>query len=443
MPEALNLKPNIYKLVVKQVIGDYRDYAVEAYSTDTAVQALSKKLKIPLNSIRIDEQGYFGKELVECFKNPFIRAYQTLSKEDYTVQKRKEIAQANLRNLLRPERSKRFSDCNMYVHKIEGDETPPELQLRFFYGTIGRTKKGFPIFYKNNRDYLTTGSKRFYKEDLNDAVVANFNTLFLPNTDYVFPYLVNGRTDDEAISSVFRFPSLRHSYEKVRSEIVESGISDVPYINNKTLTYLEMCDSLLSNSDWITPAISKIYEELEYWRFDTRIYPNNEKSFLANCLTCIIGEGADNLKQLLSESYLAELSVNVTSNRMNYLEAFLLLAKRASVESVAAFHFDTTFKGDTTQFVTSFTGDTGVNILEKKYPKNSILTIAENVEKLLGKNTKAKKELKEAVSRCNFLTRPFKTNKDISYKEVFEEITKLLTMPCVCRSIVTSQRREE
>lgn len=242
-----NLKSKIFKLLVtdKKIT---IDYAVQAYNVEDAITALSKKLKIEEDKIKLSKYGYTRKELDDTyFKNPFIREWETISKEDLKNRKIIEKAQADLNALLRPEEPKKVSDGCLYVIKdIDGKKTyTNEVRFRPFYSTIGINDDGSPKLTDNNKNYPREGSNRPFVTDTNDIIYDDADTVILPNTDYIFPIMVDGNKDENSLNSLFRFNSSKSAYEHVRQQIIDAGISHVTYRLNNELTYLEACDSWL------------------------------------------------------------------------------------------------------------------------------------------------------------------------------------------------------
>lgn len=243
----MNLKSKIFKLLATKD-GITKDYAVQAWDINDGIAALAKKLDIDEQDIKIARDRYSFEELQKKhFANPFIRDYETVSRDDLKNKREKEKAQADLNALLRHEEPKKISDGNLYViRSINGSiNNTNEVRFRVFATTIGINKDGTPKLISNNKNYPREKENRPFKTDTNDLIYDKETTVIRGDSDYIFPQLVDGKTDDESLNSVFRFSSLVDCYNYVREQIIVSGISDAPYRNNRNLTCLEACDSFL------------------------------------------------------------------------------------------------------------------------------------------------------------------------------------------------------
>lgn len=254
------LKSKIFKLEIKDSNGILRDYPVEAYELDAAITALSKKINVPEEEISLSRKKYSLQELQNgIWKNPFIRAHETVDKEEQ--KKRKRIAQANseFRAYMRYiSDANREHPCLSRRSVFEDEEKTIrmnktlELKKRYFYTTIGKDSNGNPkMITKSNP------SEMLSLTDVNDIIIDDLNTMLLPNTDYIIPVKVNNSSKQKELDSVFRFNNLGEMYRYVRTQLIENEITDIPY--NNYLTYIEALDASLANTsiDFGTKRASK------------------------------------------------------------------------------------------------------------------------------------------------------------------------------------------
>ena len=244
---ATNLKSKIFKLLAAKD-GITKDYAVQAWDINDGIRALARKLDIDEEDVRVSRDRYSFEELQKKhFANPFIRDYETVTREDLKNKRIIEKAQADLNALLRHEEPKKVSDGNLQVVRdISGNRSnTSEVRFRVFATTIGINKDGTPKLITNNKNYPREKENRPFKTDTNDLIYDKETTVILPNTDYIFPINVDGKTDADSLNSVFRFKNLVECYREVRNQIIDAGIADTPYRNNRNLTCLEACDSFL------------------------------------------------------------------------------------------------------------------------------------------------------------------------------------------------------
>ena len=241
------MKSFIYRLL-NTSNGITKDYPVQATSVELAIKALAKKLDVNPSDITNSNKRYTMEELNKFWKNPkslFVKAEETYeSVSDLQTQKAKEHTQSDLNALLRDEMPKTVSDCDLYS-AVMYDGNKPELHTRAFYSTIGIKKDDTPLKISNNKNYPRKGRNRPFVTDTNDVILNHPDTILCGRTDYIFPISVKGKTDDDSLNSVFRFPNAQAAYENVRQRIIDLKIANEPYRYNKNMTYLEACDSWL------------------------------------------------------------------------------------------------------------------------------------------------------------------------------------------------------
>ena len=257
------VKSNVYKLVVGS-----NNYPVEAYSLESAISALARKLAVNKTDVFLSNTPYKYWELSGpegVWKNPYINKYESSSEKELESFKLREQAQADLNALLRGESEspKVISDGKLDYYHDYGDGTfSKAIRPRVFYSTMGyyykeptddtdtnRKKKAIPNTIFNNRNYPRKSHNRPFLTDTNDKVFEDITTVVLPNTDFVFPLLVDGKSDQASLDSVFRFRNSYEAYEYVKENIIKSGIENMPHRNNPSLTYMEMCDGWLAGTN--------------------------------------------------------------------------------------------------------------------------------------------------------------------------------------------------
>lgn len=244
-----NPKSKIYKVLASKD-GVIKDYPVQAWekTIDYALTLVAQRLNISEKDVWL-AHGY-PRHILEIFwKDPsklFIRDRETVTETDTLNYKLGEQAQSDLNALLKPEPLKTISEGNLNVVKdIDGKRTVTnELRFRPFYMSVGVYPDGQPIRVMPADKPRVRANRAFYT-DTNDMIYDDPDTLLLTSTDFIVPYQVKGKTDEESINSVFRFPCLQAAYKYVRQQLITSGIADSAYRLNPNLTYLEACDSWL------------------------------------------------------------------------------------------------------------------------------------------------------------------------------------------------------
>jgi hypothetical protein len=250
MQKARSVKSIIYKVLATKD-GITKDYGVQAYEStlDYALTLVAEKLQIDIDNVKLATRGYFREELQKFWKEPrllLIRERETVNEQDAINYKRGEQAQSDLNALLKHEPLKTISEGNLYIVKdIDGERAvSDEMRFRPFYTTVGGGLGEEPVRVTPSKKPRVKANRAF-QTDTNDMIYDDPDTILLPNTDFIVPTSVKGKTDSESLNSVFRFPSLKDSYEHVRKQIIDAGIADIPYRLNNNLTHLEACDSWL------------------------------------------------------------------------------------------------------------------------------------------------------------------------------------------------------
>ena len=250
MQKAKSVKSIIYKVLVTKD-GVTKDYPVQAYEStlEYALTLVADKLEVQIEDIKLATYGYTLDVLKKFWKEPrllLVRERETVNEQDAINYKRGEQAQADLNALLKHEPLKTISEGNLYIVKdIDGERAvSDEMRFRPFYMSVGGGLGKEPVRVTPSKKARVKANRAF-QTDTNDMIYDDPDTILLPNTDFIVPISVKGKTDSESLNSVFRFPSVKHAYEHVRQQIIDSGIADMEYRLNRNMTYLEACDSWL------------------------------------------------------------------------------------------------------------------------------------------------------------------------------------------------------
>lgn len=251
---AGNLKSVIYKLEVVDKNGVLRDYPVEAYELEAAINALSKKINVPKEEISLSKKGYKKEELSNgIWKNPFIKAKDTLSESEFIKKKKIEHANADFKGFMRfikgEEEHASYYDMNPYIGNKNNDITSKEIKDRLWCTTTLNSKGklvpiGLDIVEKNakykNRNRVMVGA-------VNDILLEDLNNLLTRNANYIVPEKINNSSNQKAKDSIFRFANWHMAYLHVRNLLIETGIENTMY--NNVLTYLEALDASMANTN--------------------------------------------------------------------------------------------------------------------------------------------------------------------------------------------------
>lgn len=250
--QVKNLKSVIYKLEVVDANGIVRDYPVEAYELEAAINALSKKINVSTEEISLSKKGYKKKELEDwIWNNPFIKAKDTLDEGE--LLKRNKIARANadfkgfMRFIKEEEEHASYYDISPYKGNKNNVVSNREIKDRLWHSTTVNEKGelipiGVDIIRKkdNKRHRVMVGA-------VNDILLEDLDNLIVRNINFIVPEKINNSTSQKAKDTIFRFPNWHAAYVHVRNMLLETGIENTMY--NDTITYLEALDATLANTN--------------------------------------------------------------------------------------------------------------------------------------------------------------------------------------------------
>jgi hypothetical protein len=249
-PRTAKIKSVIYKILVTKD-GITKDYPIQTYENtiEMAISLAAKRLDVSIDDISMARYGYPMEVLKSFWANPsllLVKEKDTLVIDERFNYKQEDQVQNDLIALLKHEPLKTISEGNMKIVKTDSGARVETEEIRFrpFYTSIGIDSNGMPMRVKQSETLRIRDKKAFYT-DTNDMVYDDPDTILMPNTDYIIPIKVKGKSDSESLNSVFRFPSLQHAYAHVRNQITTLGLENTPYRLNKDLTCLEACDSWL------------------------------------------------------------------------------------------------------------------------------------------------------------------------------------------------------